>query len=419
MAILRLALLSLYNRRATALLTLVAIALSVSLLLGVEKLRRDARSAFANTLSGTDLIVGSRSGAIPLLLYSVFRIGSATNNVTWESYQEIASHPKVLWTVPLSLGDSHRGYRVLGTNKNYFEHYRYAGNRRLRLAQGEIFNDMFDTVLGAEVAKQLDYHIGDPIVVAHGSGPSSFVEHDDKPFRVAGILEPTGTPVDRTVHVSLVGIEAMHVDWFAGAAIPGKQTSLSEVRRMDLRPSSITAFLVGLKSKIAVFKVQRYVNEYRHEPLLAIIPGATLQELWDLMGVAENALRAVSAMVVVTSLLGMLTVILSGLEARRREIAVLRSVGARPVHVLGLFMCEAGLLALLGAGLGVATLYAGVLVTQPLVASAFGIHLTVEAPGMLDLGLLATVVMAAFAVGSLPALKAYRLSLVDGLSMRI
>ena len=144
-----------------------------------------------------------------------------------------------------------------------------------------------------------------------------------------------------------------------------------------------------------------------------------MQELWDLMGVAENALRAVSAMVVVTSLLGMLTVILSGLEARRREIAVLRSVGARPVHVLGLFMCEAGLLALLGAGLGVATLYAGVLVTQPLVASAFGIHLTVEAPGMLDLGLLATVVMAAFAVGSLPALKAYRLSLVDGLSMRI
>ena len=419
MPILRLALQSLYNRRVTALLTVIAIALSVSLLLGVEKLRRDARSAFANTLSGAGLIVGARSGAIPLLLYSVFRIGNATNNITWESYQQIASHPKVRWTVPLSLGDSHRGFRVLGTSLGYFEHYRYAGERQLELAEGAVFDDVFDTVLGAAVAEQLGYRTGDEIVIAHGTGSASLVEHDDKPFRVTGILESTGTPVDRTLHVSLAGIEAMHVDWFAGAPIRGRETPASEVREMDLQPAAITAFLVGLESRIEVFKLQRRINDYRHEPLLAIVPGVALQELWDLMRVAENALRAVSIMVVVTGLLGMLTVILSSLESRRREMAVLRSVGARPMHVLGLFMCEAGLLASLGVAVGVVVLYAAVMIAQPMIAAAFGIYLNVESLQTLDLALLVAVVAAAFVVGCVPAIKAYRQSLADGLSMRI
>ena len=100
---------SLLNRRFTVLLTLFAIALSVVLLLGVETVRRDAKLSFANTIAGTDLIVGARSGSIQLLLYSVFRIGHATNNISWRSYQDIAALPQVAWTIPLMLGDSHRG----------------------------------------------------------------------------------------------------------------------------------------------------------------------------------------------------------------------------------------------------------------------------------------------------------------------
>lgn len=420
MAMIRLALASVWNRRVTAALTVTAIALSVAMLLGVEKLRRDARDAFANTISGTDLIVGARSGAVQLLLYSVFRIGDATNNISWQSYRDIASHPRVRWTVPLSLGDSHRGYRVLGTSEAYFEHYRYAGEQMLRFAAGRPFEDVFDAVLGAEVARRLGYALDDPIVVAHGTGSVSFAEHDDKPFRVAGILEPTGTPVDRTVHVSLEGIEAMHVDWRSGAPpMPGQEISAEQARRMDLSPQAITAFLVGLDSRVAVFAVQRHVNEYRGEPLLAIIPGVALQELWQLIGVAENALRVISAMVVVTGLLGMLTVILSTLEARRREMAVLRSVGARPAHVFGLFVSEAALLGLAGAALGVALMYAAVLALRPFATGAFGLHLPLTALEGSDLALLGLVVCAGLLAGTVPALRAYRLSLADGLTMRI
>ena len=414
-----LALRSVWNRRFSAGLTVLAIALSVSMLLGVEKLRSDARDAFANTLSGTDLIVGARSGSVQLLLYSVFRIGGATNNISWQSYQELSRHPRVRWSVPLSLGDSHRGYRVLGTSTEYFERYRYARDRSLRFAAGAPFADVFDAVLGAQVAQRLGYAVGDELVVAHGAGKVSFVQHEDKPFRVAGILARTGTPVDRTVHVSLAGIEAMHIDWHAGAPVPGRRIGAGQARTMDLTPRSITAFLVGLDSRTAVFSVQRAINDYAAEPLLAIIPGVALQELWDLMGVAENALRVIAAMVVVTGLLGMLTVILASLDARRREMAVLRSVGARPLHVFGLFVSEAGVLALLGCALGVLLLYAVVLAGGPVLAREFGLYLPPPALDLRDLALLGAVVLAGLLAGTVPALRAYRLSLSDGLSMRI
>ena len=419
MAIVRLAILSVLNRRVTAGLTLLAIALSITMVLGVEKVRRDARGAFANTISGADLIVGARSGAIQLLLYSVFRIGSATSNVSWESYRRIAGFPRVRWTVPIALGDSHRGFRVMGTSNGYFEHYRYARTESLEFAAGGPFDDVFDAVLGAEVAERLGYALGDALVVSHGAGEVSFVDHDDKPFRVAGILAPTGTVVDRTVHVSVEGYTAMHIDWRAGVPVPGAESTAEEARAMDLTPKTITAFLVGLDSKIAIFGAQRRINEYREEPLLAIIPGVALQELWDLMSIAENVLRVVSSMVVVTGLLGMLTVILSSLEARRREMAVLRSVGARPLHVFALFMSEAGVLALLGAAAGVALLYAALLVGQPVVAREFGLHVPIAMPAPADLRIIAAVVLAGFLVGGVPAFRAYRLSLADGLSMRI
>ena len=186
MIVLRLALNPCVNRWVTALLTVLAIAASVVLLLGVEKVRTGARQSFADTISGTDLIVGARSGNLQLLLYAVFRIGNATNNVTWQSYQDIAARPEVAWIVPLSLGDSHHGFRVLGTTPEYFEHYSSARARAWRSAHGKPFADLFDAVIGADVAAKLGYKVGDPIVVAHGLGSVSFVEHDDKPFRVGG-----------------------------------------------------------------------------------------------------------------------------------------------------------------------------------------------------------------------------------------
>lgn len=417
--ILGLAVKSLLNRRTTVGLTLLALAVSVTLVLGVEKLRTEAKASFAATISGTDLIVGARSGAVQLLLYSVFRIGNATNNISWESYRDIADRPDVAWTVPLSLGDSHRGFRVLGTTGDYFRHYRYARKKALAFSAGGPFTDLFDAVLGAEAARALGYKLGDPLVVAHGLGAEGFSNHKDKPFRVAGILARTGTPVDRTVHVSLEAIEAIHVDWKSGAPVPGMRVTADQVRRMDLTPRAVTAVLVGAKSRFAAFTLQRAINEYRAEPLLAVLPGVALQELWDLMGTAEAALAAISVAVVAAGLLGMMIMMLAGLNERRREMAILRSVGARPLHLFALLVSEAAVLTLAGAAAGLGLFYAALAAFRPVLDSRFGLFLEISAPTAHDLAILGAVVLAGVLAGAVPALGAYRQSLADGMTVKL
>jgi len=418
MPIFALALKSLVNRRATAALVVFSIAVSVMLLLGVEKLRADAKASFADTVSGVDLVVGARTGPIPLLLYSVFRIGDATNNISWRSYEDVRARPGVAWTVPLSLGDSHRGFRVLGTTLDYFRHYRFGRGRNLVFRAGAPFDDLYDVVLGADVAAKLGYELGDRIVIAHGLGAAGFQKHEDKPFRVAGVLAKTGTPVDRTLHVSLEAIEAIHVDWRGGVRTPGMHATADEARAMDLRPKQITAFLVGLDSRIAVFGLQRWINDYRREPLLAVLPGVALQQLWDLMGTAETALAAVSGAVVVTGLLGMLTMLLAGLAERRREMALLRAVGAGPRHIFALLVAEATALTVSGATLGVGLLYAGLLIARPIVDERYGLWLSIAPPTGRDAALLAVVVLAGVVAGAVPALRACRQSLADGMIAR-
>jgi putative ABC transport system permease protein len=414
-----LALKSLGNRRFTTVLTVVSIALSVTLLLGVERIRTEARTSFANTVSGTDLIVGARSGSVQLLLYSVFRIGNPTNNISWESYQEIASNPNIEWTIPISVGDSHHGYRVMGTNSAYFEWYRYAGERRLELASGRALQGVFDAVLGAEVARTLGYNTGDPLVIAHGAGEITFVEHDDKPFEVVGILKSTGTPVDQTVHVLLEGMEAIHVDWHEGAPLPGQLISANRVLDMDLTPEAITAFLVGLKSRVAVFDLQRSVNEFEQEPLTAIMPAVALQELWALIGVAEKALLAVSGFVVAIGLCGMLLALMASLNERRREMAILRSVGARPSQVFALIAGESFMLTVAGIIGGIGLLYGLLLVGQPIILSRFGLLIGVGGLSSYELVLISAVSLAGVLIGAIPAYRIYRYSLADGMSIRI
>jgi putative ABC transport system permease protein len=410
---------SAWNRRLTLGMTLVAVALSVTLLLGVERVRHEARNSFALSVSGTDLVVGARTSAVQLMLYAVFRLGEASNNIRWQSYQAIAADPAVAWAIPLSLGDSHHGLPVLGTTGAYFEHFRYGDGQPLSFAAGAPFAGLFETVLGAEVAERLGYRLGDRIVISHGMGDSGLAEHDDKPFTVVGILARTGTPVDRTLHISLEAIEAIHLDWAGGAPLPGLSIPAEHVRKFDLQPKEITAALIGLKNRAAVFRLQRKINNHPGEPLLAVLPGVALDQLWQMVGFAEQTLLAVSAMVVVVGLAGLVAVILASLGERRRELAILRSVGARPGELFFLLSAEALFVTLLGALLGVALLALLSAVLAPIVQAHFGLSLNARWVSSDELRLLAAVVAAGLLASLVPGYSAYRLSLADGLTPRL
>ena len=416
MPIFTIAVKSLLNRKSTATLTIIAIAISVTLLLGVERIRSEARSSFANTISGTDLIIGARGGSIQLLLYSVFRIGNATNNISWGSYRKFAELPSVAWTIPLSLGDSHLGYRVLGTTGEYFRHYRYGAKRKLQFLKGVAFDDIFDAVLGAEVAEKLGYRVGDPLIVTHGIAKQGGQDHGDKPFRVSGVLAKTGTPVDQTIHVSLAGIEAIHIDWRGGAKVTGFSITADEVRGLNLQPKSITAFLVGLNSRLDAFRIQRQANIFDREPLTAILPGVALHELWSVLGTAETALSVISFFVIATSILGMLTVLLAGVNERRREFSVLRSVGARTRQIFTLHLIEALFLTAAGIVIGTAVLYALLLFSQPIIEEHYGLFINISPPTKGDIMRLTLVLLAGLIAGIAPAWRAYKSTLADGLN---
>lgn len=410
---------SVKNRQLAVGLTALAVALSVTLLLGVERLRNDARAGFAQTISGTDLVVGARSGPIQLLLYSVFHLGNATNEVSWNSYDVLLRHTAVEWLVPLSLGDSHRGFRVVGTNVDFFRHVQYGNHRSLVFAAGQPFDGLFEAVVGAEVAAQLGYAPGARIVLAHGSGEVSFVEHANKPFTVSGVLARTGTPVDRSVLVSLQAIEAIHLDWQGGAPIPGFTIAPEHVTKFDLAPKTITAILVGLKFRATVFSVQRFINEYRGEPLLAILPGATLQELWGLLSVAEHALFAISVLVVLVGLAGLVAVIVASLGERRRELAILRALGAGPGDIFLLLATESLMLTLIGSALGLGMLYGMIAGLAPVAEARFGLILSMAPPAPREWLLLGAVLIAGLLASVVPGYRAYRMSLADGMTVRI
>lgn len=417
--LLKLARQSLWNRRGTALMTLCSLTISLVLLFGIDHIRKEARQSFTSTISGTDLIVGARSGQLNLLLYSVFRIGNATANVSWETYQRISKHPQISWTIPMALGDSHRGYRVLGTNADYFKYYRYANQQALQFNDGQPFNEVFDAVLGAEVASKLGYKVGDELTLAHGIGAVSFSEHKDKPFTVTGILAATGTPLDQTVHVSLQGIEAIHIDWQQGAPVPGRQLSAEQALQQDLTPKAITAFMVGLESRMATFVVQRQINEFRGEALSAILPGVALAELWQMLSMVENLLLLITLMVLVAGLVGMMTTLLASMKERQREMAILRAVGAHPGYLFMLIQLEVLLLTTLAlfaaAGFLVLTLWG----LQDTLASSYGLFIKINPFSLQSLYWAGAILVASMLLACIPAFSAYRRALNDGLSIRI
>ena len=420
MIVLKLAWQSVLNRKFTTILTILSIAVSVVLILGVEKVRSGARVSFANTISGTDLIVGSRSGDVQLLLYSIFHIGDATSNITWKTVEDIKRRNEVDWLVPIALGDSHRGYRVVGTSQDYFTRFRYRRNIKLDFTDGEPFEDLFEAVIGSEIAKVLKYKVGDEIILAHGTGPVKLnKEHGNTPFRISGILSKSGTPSDRAVLVSMEAIEAIHVGWETGNFQKDNvKQSPENLRKMKLHPKAATALYVGLKSRMQTFSLQRWINSYPEEAITGVLPGVAFGQLWALIGNVETVLLIISSMVVFVAILGMLISIMASLNERRREMAILRAIGASPIEIFTLLAFEALTLSILGIIVGFVSVFGAMLLLQPFLENITGLFIEIATPSSREIVILGIILMASIVAGIIPAIRAYLTSLSDGLMIK-
>ena len=531
---------SLRYRLSGVLLTIASIALSVFVLLGVEHARQEARSGFASTVSGVDLIVGARTGEINLLLLSVFRIGTATANLSWESVEQLDQQKNVVWTVPISLGDSHRNFRVVGTTQAFFSRYKFGSKQPLVFDQGQPFEEVAEVVLGARVAGELGYQLGDSLVLSHGMADTSFTHHDQLPFAVSGILAPTGTPIDNALFVGLDAIDAMHSDGGSDShqAHEGRDAhedhdahnehevheehdahvgpdadedheahedhddhkghevyeehdahqdhdahnehEVREEHDAHLGPDAdedhdahedhdghegrevyeehdahqdhdahvgsdaeedheahedhvdldhheehdqahdhppigtVTAVLVGLSSPITTLQVKRWVDEYEEEALLAILPGVALTQLWELVGNVESVLLGISVLILVSSLLGLNAMLLASMRERRREIEVLRSIGAPSSFILSLLMSESLLIVSVGVMLAVGILLASIAAANTLFVETFGLMISSQILNPSNVMALGLIYLTAVIVTLLPALRAYRVSRLVG-----
>ena len=435
---------SLLYRLSGVALAIAAVAISVFVLLSVEHVRNEARSSFASTVSNVDLIVGARTGEINLLLLSIFRIGNPTANISWESVEEISEQPNVEWVVPISLGDSHKNFRVVGTSAEFFDRYKYGQSKPLVFKSGERFTNTLDVVVGAHVATDLAYGLGDELVLSHGMADTSFTHHDQVTFAVSGVLATTGTPVDNALFVSLEAIEAIHADEDSehhdahadhdehaesehhdehadhdehahheasehhDKAEEHGQHAANDHHQHDHPPiGTVTAILVGLDSAAFTLQVQRWVNEFADEALLAILPGFALAQLWSLVGGVENVLRGISILVFISALFGLNAMMLASMRERKREIEILRSIGAPSRFIVALLIIESMLIVTVGIILAVTGLLCAIALANNLLASELGLALSLQIfypSSMIALGL---IYLTTLILSLVPAWKAY------------
>lgn len=425
---LKLALKSLLNRKGSVLLTLCAMTISIVIMLGIDHIGKQAKHSFNTTISGVDLIVGSRSSSLNLLLYSIFRMGSATANIDWQTFENITSDNKVKWSIPISLGDSHKGFRVLGTNNNYFKHYKHGASQALVFAQGKELQHVFDLIIGADVARTLGYQLGDSLTLAHGLVSTHFNQHN-KQFMVTGILKPTGTPVDKTLHVSLQGLDALHLppaeqplknnaNTHLYQSQQDQQSSPKKHDEQQLNPSykgqSITAVLLGLKSKLMIFSMQRQLNTNISEPLLAIIPGVVLSDFWQTLAVVEKAMQLIIALVFVSTTLGLSAMLISSIKERYREMQLLRIIGASPLFIFAIIKIEAILISILSIGLAILILYVGFIPAQSYFLNKYGIYTQTNVMSLVEVHWLG-LIFACTLIAAIPAAwVAVKRSLLSG-----
>ncbi|MDP6163088.1 MAG: ABC transporter permease [Candidatus Thioglobus sp.] len=336
----------------TSLVTISLMA-SMVLLLSIERIQQGAEEGFNQSISGVDAIIGPRSSSIELVLYTVFHLGRPTNNITTKTVNDVKLRGDISWLVPIALGDSHKGFRVVATEPNYFEHIKYANSQPLVFSKGVAFAELSEAVLGSDVAEKLSYTVGSKIQITHGSVESIGSKHDDFSFMVTGILNKTGTPIDQAIFLDLKGYELLHLGWKSGKKIFNlDDIDLSSLPDDALIPKTVTAAFIGLKSKLTLFNFSKNIREYPKEAISAVIPGIALSELWSIVGLVDKGFQLLSWIIIAISLIAMITLIIASLDNRKQEMTIYRANGASPKFLAMMVLCESiviGLTAIVGA----------------------------------------------------------------------
>ena len=362
-----------------------------------ERMQRDAR--------GIDLVVGAKGSPMQIILSSIYQLDVPTGNVSWKQAQELARHRAVKKMIPLALADNYRGFRIVGTNHDYAEHY------GVRLAQGRLWQAPLEAVLGAEIAARTGLAMGATFIGAHGMGAGERegdVMHETHSYRVVGVLAPTGTVVDRVVLTDVASVWAVHAD----------QYDIKDVARIaELLPDDekeLTALLIQYSSPLAAAILPRYINQ--NSEMQAASPAYETARLFSIIGVGIDVLRGFALVLILAAGLSVFIALYNALLERRYDLAVMRTLGASPARLMTLMLFEGALLAGIGAALGLAL---GHVLTE-LLGVAFKAAKQVAVTGWAwvpeELWLIGLARAVGIFAALLPALRAYRTDIAGTLA---
>ena len=334
MKLLALAFRYLWARPLAALLNVLLLTLGLASITFVVLVSEQVTRAFQRDLAGIDLVVGAKGSPLQLILSGVFHIDVPPGNVALADVRELAARPQVALLIPLSLGDSFRGHRIVGTTPDYLAHY------KLSFAQGQAWSRSMEAVAGAQAARVAGLQPGSTFAGSHGLGGGGHA-HGETPYRITGVLAPCGCVVDRLI---LTGLESV---W----QVHEKAMATDEDDRKALEANrEVTMALVRYRSPLAAASFPRYVNN--ETEMQAAAPAIEVTRLLRLLGVGSEVLRGVGAVLLLTAALSVFIALWTAVRERRADLAMLRMLGASPAKVAALLLAEGFWLAAIASVLG-------------------------------------------------------------------
>ena len=397
----------LWSRPLAALLNLLLLTLGLASINFVMLASDQIDRAFERDLAGIDLVVGAKGSPMQLILAGVFHIDVPPGNIPLADVKKLAAQPQVAQLIPLSLGDSFRGFRIVGTSADYLAHYRMA------LAQGQAWSKPMEVVLGAQVAQGTGMKASDSFTGSHGLAGGGRA-HADAAYRVTGVLAPCGCVVDRLVVTSTESVWEVHEEHHGKDMGTEREHAVHEPDADEKR--EITIALIRYKSPLAAVTFPRYVNASTN--MQAAAPAVEVSRLLRMLGVGSEVLRGVGAVLLLTAALSVFVALWNAVRERRDDLAMLRMLGATPAKVAGLLLCEALWLALIASVLGLGAGHALTAVVGHLLEAQRSLPVT----GWLWVPAEAWIPVAAAAVAALaaliPTVAAYRIDVAHLLNAR-
>ncbi|MBK8383289.1 MAG: ABC transporter permease [Ignavibacteria bacterium] len=400
------------QRSLSSMLTILSVLLGVGLVTAILILKNESEDAFNQTATGYEIIVGPKGSSLQLTLSTVYQVGLPIQNMPLKVYDLLKNDKRVRLAIPYVFGDNYKNFRITGTVSELFSEFEYKKGIRYKIDEGSFFSNDFEAVIGKEVADKTGLKTGDTFSGSHGiESYEGASEHSEKKFKVTGILSRTFTPSDRIIFVSMNSVWELHNH-------ENENNGSEDHHIISDSMKTISAVLLKLKSPVFFDLLRRQINENKYEGInaQAVLPLFEIKQLFDIIGNINSVILVIAYLVIFTAAVSILVSIYNSMNERMREIAIMRSLGARRFLIMKIIIFEGMFLSAAGALLGCIAGHAAVFFLQEKISGLSGIKISGFVFSMFEVYLITGTVILGIIVSIIPAVKAYRTDVAKNLN---